>query len=163
MAPNSNTMAMVLALAAIAMVMAPEHVTNSSTQNPDRQGKVATKPNSESNNSATMAPEQALAPALERSKAAIPENCMQMMLIDQLNGNTKWQDAEEHKLSKINTRFTLAMADVERKAWCKTVFRNSLFQLLGVRAHDFKYNDIIVALGLEGIETLDDFSQLTLE
>jgi uncharacterized FlgJ-related protein len=66
-------------------------------------------------------------PVIERSKTSIPKNCMQMMLLDQLNGNTKWQDAEEHKLARINTRFTLAMADVERKAQHKTMFRNSLF------------------------------------
>ena len=102
-------------------------------------------------------------PAIERSKTSIPKNHMQMMLVDQLNGNTKWQGAVEHKLARINTRFTLAMADMERKTWCKTAFRNSLFHLLGVRAHDFEYNDIIVALGLEGIETLDDSSWLTLE
>ena len=98
-------------------------------------------------------------PVIERSKTAVPENHMQVTLFDQLNGNTNWQEAMDCKLAMTNTKFTfLATADVERKAQYKTVSRNSLFCLLGVRAQNFEYNNIVVALGLEGIEMLDDFS-----
>jgi hypothetical protein len=83
---------------------------------------------------------------------------MQVTLFNQLNGNMKWQEAAECELAMMDTKFTLATADMERKAWHKTMFRNSLFCLLGVRAHDFEYNDIVVALGLEGMKMLDDFS-----
>ena len=76
----------------------------------------------------------------------IPRNNMQAILFNQLNGNTKWQDAKAHELAMIDIKFTLAIVDVERKAQCKTMFRNSLFHLLGIRAHDFEYNNIIVAL-----------------
>jgi hypothetical protein len=97
-------------------------------------------------------------PTIEEARATIPQSHLKAVLLDQLNGDTIWQDAEACKLAMIDAKFTLATVDVERKDQCKTMFRNALFHLLGVRACDFEYNNIIVALGLEGIKILDDFS-----
>ena len=97
-------------------------------------------------------------PMIEEARATIPQSHSQAVLLDQINGDTKWQDAKAHKLAMIDAKFTLATVDMERKDQCKTMFRNTLFHLLGVRACDFEYNNIIVSLVLEGIKMLDVFS-----